>query len=131
MRARDLQIVSSNALTSIITDATTVRVTPVGGFDPRHRGRTTLLIVTADASALRHLRHCLEVDEGSLAEDLALMTPGSIDLNFTVGHRLLATVTYIEPCFVRWCGWNSDARLVDAAQLVAWLADHGWRTPSQ
>lgn len=121
----------SSALTSAIAGATSVRVTPVGGFDPRHRGRTKALIVTSDIDALQHLRHCLEVDEGSFAENFALMAPGDLDLNFTIGHRLLATVTYIYPSFVRWRGWSSDARLVNAADLIAWLLDHGWRAPPQ
>ena len=87
--------------------------------------------VTSDLAALDRVRGCLEVDEGSFVENLALMTPGVLDLTFSVGHELLATISYIYPSFIRWRGWSSDARLVNPADLIAWLVDHGWRAPSQ
>src|SRR4051812_31660295 len=118
------------SLATAITTATSVRVTRVGELDPRHRGRTRPLVVTSDVAALDRLRRCLVVDEGSFAEELALMTPGVLDLNFLAGHALLATVSYIHPGIVRWRGWSSDARLVDSAELIAWLVEHGWRAPS-
>ncbi|MDI1484518.1 hypothetical protein [Polyangium sp. y55x31] len=89
------------------------------------------MIVTSDLAALDRVRGCLEVDEGAFAEDLALMTPGVLDLTFSAGHELLATISYIYPSFIRWRGWSSDARLVNPADLIAWLVDHGWRAPSQ
>lgn len=49
----------------------------------------------------------------------------------TNGRELLATVSYIYLGFVRWRGWSSDARLVNSAELIAWLMDHGWRAPER
>ncbi len=122
---------NSAALTTAITNATSVRVTHVGELDPRHRGRTKPLFVATDSAALEHLRRCIEVDDRSFAEGSVLMTPGVLDLNFVVGRELLATVSYIHPDFIRWRGWSSDARLVHPGELIAWLVSHGWKAPPQ
>ncbi len=106
-----------------------MRVTRVGEFDPRRR--TKPLFVVSDSAALEHLRRYLAVDDQSFSEEVALMTPGVLDLNFVIGHELLATVSYLYPDFIRWRGWTSDVRLVNPAELLAWLASHGWRAPPQ
>lgn len=122
---------SSNALISTIAAATSVRMTRVGEFDPRHRSRTKLLVFTSDLAAMSRLERCLEVDDEFFTAKVALMTPGILDMNFMSGHELLATVRYIYPNLIRWRGWPSDARLVNSADLIAWLVDHGWEPPPQ
>lgn len=121
---------NSSALINVIMDATSVRVTRVGEFDPRHRSRAKPLFVTRDPAPLARLRHYLEIDDDSFARRLFLMTPGVLDMNFLAGHELRATVSYIHSGLIRWRGWPSDALLVHPAELIAWLAEHGWQAPS-
>lgn len=54
------------------------------------------------------------------------MTPGVLDLNFTAGHELLATVSFLYPDALRWSG---DGRLIEPGGLVEWLVEHGWVKP--
>lgn len=81
-------------------------MTRVGEFDPRHRRREKPIIIESDAGALEELRHCLAIDERSLEEQAAFMTPGLVDLNFLAGRQLLATVV-----------------------LLYWLVERGWDEP--
>lgn len=67
----------------------------------------------------------------AVADQMALMTPGNVDLNFMAGHKCLATVSYIFPCFVRWRGWCADARLIEPAAMAGWLRGHGFQLPEE
>ena len=84
------------------------------------------MFIVSDAASLDGLRGRLAVDESTFALQMALMTPGDLDLNFLSGHKLLATVTYIYPNIVRWRGWPFDVRLVEGALLTRWLTERGW-----
>jgi hypothetical protein len=73
------------------------------------------------------LREALAIDEASLNDRIALMTPGELDLCFFRGPDLRAKVTTLSSGFVRWDGWPFDARLREPQRLADWLSDRGIR----
>ena len=113
----------------MLREATSVRVTRVGQFDPKHRKKSKPLFIESDPEALESLRGCFAIFEESLLRQAALMTPGDLDLNFLAGHDLITKVTYIFPDFLRWRPWGFDAKLVDGTKLTAWLVERGWKEP--
>jgi len=114
-------------LPTFIADATSLRVTRVGELDLRHRDRAKPLLVTSEVAALTRLRAALAIDPESLSQQIALMTPGVLDLHFFAGHEMLATVTFVPPDSVRCQAvWGCDARLREPARLASWLTEHGW-----
>ncbi|MDX6280750.1 MAG: hypothetical protein QOH03_1821, partial [Kribbellaceae bacterium] len=81
--------------------------------------------------ALVALHGALMVDRASLAEQIALMSPGDITLAFFgQGHDLLTTCTYVHPGFLRWRPWGADARLADPDARPQGLLARGWQPPS-
>ena len=118
-------------LSSSIANATSVRITQVGAFNPRHRRSSEPIAVVSDIPSLDRLHSCLGVDVESLNQQWQLMTPGDVDLNVLVGHELVATVTFIYPDFLRWRGWGADARLCNGAELAAWLVERGCPLPQR
>ena len=62
-------------LQAVLEKASSVRVTKVGAFNPRSRGRVAPIIVVRDAPSIEALRRSLVVDEKSLTEQYAWMTP--------------------------------------------------------
>ena len=117
-------------LLDVVATARSVRICRVGSFDPRHRSLNESIGVVADEASLDRLRESLAIDEHSLTEQICLMTPGSLDLIFTNGHDVVASVTFIWPNFLRWSSWGSDARLNRGELLVDWLTAVGWK-PSE
>lgn len=93
------------------------------------RDRSETIAVVTDGPSLTRLRGCLAVDGQSLAQQISLMTPGSLELSFMSGRDVLTTVIFIWPNFLRWSSWTSDARLADGSRLIAWLTEHGWHPP--
>jgi len=116
-------------LVELLSPATSLRGTAVGGFEPRHRGQTRDLLQVSRHDELKHLIELLSFDEDSLGEHVSLMTPGDIQLNFLAGHKPLASIVLILPQFLRWDALPHDARLLDPPALEAWLAAHGWQSP--
>jgi hypothetical protein len=110
--------------------ATSMRATRVGSFHATRRDEAEKLILEEDHASLEHLASCLSIDEASLSEQMSLMTPGDIQLNFLRGHAHLLSVVFIFPTFLRWPGVAPDARLADPLQLVEWLVQRGWSPPS-
>ena len=78
---------------------------------------------------MKALGEALAINEASLAEQLALMTPGFLSLHFIRGHELLASVDCVTRSIVRWSGWPFEARLQRPAGLAAWLAQQGVPVP--
>lgn len=109
--------------------ATSVRATEVGAFNPRHRDGTRELLRVSEADDLKALVATLAIDDSSLDEQIALMTPGEIQLNFLDGHSLVASIALILPGYLRWDGLPYDARLLDKHAVGAWLAARGWQPP--
>jgi hypothetical protein len=116
-------------LAKVLADATSVRVSRVGAFDPRRRSRSETLFAVREATSLDRLRRSLEINEASLAEGWLMTTPGDLDFNFLKDHDLIARVTFIYPDYVRWLGWDADAKLRDPDGVVSWLEHHGWHAP--
>jgi hypothetical protein len=119
----------NEALASRLSTATSVRATVVGGFDPSSRHDSRALFAVSDQAAVRRIAADLSIDEESLAEQRAVMTPGDLQLNFLDGHVLLASPIYIYPSFLRWGDGGSDGRLKDGERLATLLVTHGWRLP--
>lgn len=73
-------------LDAVLREATSVRVSRVGEFDPRNRKKSKPLFIESDPQALMRLRSCFAIHEESLLEQHALMCSGNLDLNFLSGH---------------------------------------------
>lgn len=117
-------------LRAAIERASSVRITRIGGFDPRNRGRGETLAMETDPDAMQLLRNALAIDESSLAQEMRWMTPGNVEIHFLDGHMCLASVTYLAPSCVRWPS-SFDARLRAPELLSEWLAARGVVLPSR
>jgi hypothetical protein len=117
------------SLAGIIAQATSMRASEVGEFNPRLRGHSPALFVVTERAALLQIGACLTVDEASLAQRHAWMTPGIVQLNFLKGHSLLTSVVFIYSDFLRWPEGGPDARLANSKGLMQSLVACGWRTP--
>lgn len=115
-----------SVISALVERSTSVRLTPVGDFNPAHRQRGTAIAVVSDAESLRHLAECVRVDAASIPMMNALMTPGDLDLNLLSRRALVATVTFIHPRFVRVRGYAPDVALLTPDRLLAWLTARGW-----
>jgi hypothetical protein len=113
------------ALSARTIDASAVVATRVNEFDPRRRAPDKPLFTVSKPDSLDALRLCLSVDEKSLTDEIALMTPGDLQLNFLRRHDLLTSVIFIRPGFLRWADSPFDARLLDGGALETWLAAQG------
>jgi hypothetical protein len=115
----------------LLASARSVRVVAGPTFDEQHRSHQHTLLVESAADAIRDLRVALQIEPDSLAEQLALMTPGDVTVAlFADGHSLVTTVTYIHPGYLRWRPWGADARLADPSALPGWLSARGWEPPA-
>jgi hypothetical protein len=110
---------------AVAREATSVRATRPGSFNPLRRSDSRPLFVVTDLESLHRLIECLSIDHDSFAEMFALMTPGDLEFHFMRGHELLASITYIHPGLVRWSGWPYDALLQSSTGIVEWLTAHG------
>ena len=114
-------------LDAVLAATTWVRVVLGGAFDYRHRKANETLVVENDQEAIRSLRFALQIDKESPLLKMAWMTPGDLTFGLFSGDRdFMTSVTYLHPGWLRWSGWDYDAKLSDSDGLPRWLADRGW-----
>lgn len=72
---------------------------------------------------------CLQVEEPN--EVRYCMCAGSYAIELYIREKLKATIGLHHGKAIRYVGWKGDAELSDGKGLLEWLAEKGYREPSQ
>lgn len=110
-------------LPCVLAAAALVAVVAGSEYDTRRRKNNDVLAEVDAPEEVAAVVAALRV--GNLDAQAALMTPGHPTLAFFDASGDYLTHVALLGGWLRWEGWPSDAPLVDAAALSAWLTAHG------
>ncbi|MGN9811476.1 hypothetical protein ACTMSW_19230 [Micromonospora sp. BQ11] len=117
---------SEATLGEVLRSAARVRVTNGGVSGIWVLGEDVLLEV-AEPVAVRRLVQALAVTQTT---DGYCMCHGDLAFEFfDRSGRLTAAVGFHHAHYLRWSGWDGDARLRDGGAVLRWLAEHGIENP--